>query len=298
MSEGEKARVGFIGLGGMGSRMAANILKGGYPLTVYNRSARGTEALVTRGATAAETPRDVAARSDVVVTMVSDPAVVRAVVSGDDGLLAGAREGLVWIDMTTVGPADARWAVDEAASRGVRVAHAPVMGSLEPAEKGELTVLAGGDEEVVTRYEPLLRTMGKSVTYLGPNERPCALKLAVNLNIAASLQLLGESIALVTRWGVPREQAMEIIGGSPAVSQASKGRLAALYDPEAPASFSLRLARKDLWLAAAAGYDVGASLPLTAAALETFTMATGTHGDEDVARIAAFIDEVSGQARA
>jgi 3-hydroxyisobutyrate dehydrogenase-like beta-hydroxyacid dehydrogenase len=296
MAEGGTTRVGFIGLGAMGSRMAANVLKGGYTLTVYNRSAAAAEALAGRAATVAESPRDLAQRSDVVITMVSDPAAVRAISGGPDGLLAGAHAGLVWIDMSTIGPSDARRAVEEAAGRQVQVVHAPVLGSLAPAEKGELLILAGGDESVVKSQEPLLRTMGNSVIYLGPNERPCALKIALNLNLAASLQLLGESLALVTRWGIPREQAVEIIGGSALVSAATKGRLKSLYDPATPASFTLRLARKDLWLAVTAGYEAGASMPLTAAALETFTMATGAHGDEEIALIAAFIDEMSARA--
>ena len=296
MENDGKQRVGFIGLGAMGTRMAANILKGGYPLAVYSRTPPAVEALARSGAVVAETPRDLARRSGVVITMVSDPDAVRMLTAGPDGLFAGARAGLVWIEMSTVGPADARRAVEAAAAHGVRVLHAPVLGSLDPAEKGELVILAGGDEKLVRHHEPLLRTMGKSVTFLGPNERPCALKLAVNLNLAASLQLFGESIALVTRWGIPRDQAVGIIGGSAVVSAATKGRLGALYDSAAPTSFSLRLARKDLGLAVMAGYEVGASLPLVATALETFTMAAHDHGDEDIAAIVTFIDEVSREA--
>src|SRR5438105_12202898 len=115
MSESVHLHVGFIGLGAMGSRMATNICSAGYPLTVYNRSRSALDLLVQRGATAATSPRDVAARTDVVITMVSDPAAVRAITAGPEGLFAAAREGLVWIDMSTVGPADARRAADEAA---------------------------------------------------------------------------------------------------------------------------------------------------------------------------------------
>ena len=293
MSESGKQRVGFIGLGGMGSRMATNMFSAGYPLTVYNRSRSAMNPLVQRGATAAQNPREVAARSEVVITMVSDPDAVRAITAGPDGLFAGARDGLVWIDMSTVGPSDARRAATDAASHGIQLINAPVLGSLDPAEKGELVILAGGDQGLVRRYESLLRTMGKSVTYLGPNERACAAKLALNLNMAVSLQVLGESIALATRWGIPREQAVDLIGNSGVVSAAAKGRLGTLYNRAAPASFPLRLARKDLGLATAEGYDVGASLPLVATALETYTMALGAHGEEDMALIAAFVDEMS-----
>jgi 3-hydroxyisobutyrate dehydrogenase-like beta-hydroxyacid dehydrogenase len=110
--------------------------------------------------------------------------------------------------------------------------------------------------------------------------------------LAGSLQLFGEAVALATRWGLSREQALAAIGASPAVSEAIKAKLGTMYLPDTPADFALRLARKDLYLAVAAGYEKGASLPLAAAAAETFTMALRGHGSEDVGRIAAFIDEV------
>ena len=287
----ELTHVGFIGLGGMGSRMAANVLKGGYRLVIYNRTRERTENLERHGATVAESPREVAARSDVVITMLSDPDAVRTVLEGDAGILAGARAGLVYMDMSTVGPADARATVAQAEPHGVRVIHAPVLGSLGPAEEGELVILAGGDRDVVEAQRPLLQTMGKTIRYMGSNEQACVTKLAVNIMLAGSLQLFGEAVALATRWGLSHEQALEAIGASPAVSEAVKARMSTMYAPDAPTDFPLRLARKDLYLALVAGYEKGAGLPLVSVATETFTMALRHHGTEDVGRIAAFIDE-------
>ncbi len=287
-------KIGFIGLGAMGARMAANVLAADYELTVYNRDKDKTRELAGRGATVAGSPREVAERSDVVLLMLSDPAAVRAVTLGDEGVLAGARAGLTLVDMSTVGPSDALALVETAGQHGVRVVNAPVLGTLGPAATGELLVLAGGAENVVERVRPVLETMGKTIQYLGPNERACATKLAANLLLAGSMGLFGEAVALTTRWGLPREQALEVLGGTAVVSPALKGKTSAMYDPDAAVDFSLRLARKDLWLALAAAYEKGVSAPLAATALETYTMATKGHGDEDAARIAAYIDEMSG----
>jgi len=294
MEMAERERVGFIGMGAMGARMAGNVLAAGYPLTVYNRDKEKTRDIAGRGAGVADSPRDVATRSDTVILMLSDPDAVRAVALGEQGVLAGAREGLTLIDMSTVGPSDALTVVEAAQGRGVGVINAPVLGTLGPAAKGELLILAGGDEGLVERERPLLETMGKAVQYLGRNESACAAKLAANLLLAGSMQLFGEAVAVMTRWGLPREQAVEMLGDTIVVSPALKGKRAAMFDPGAAVDFALRLARKDLWLTVAAAYERGASAPLAAAALETYSMAMNTHGDEDSARIAAYIDDVSG----
>jgi 3-hydroxyisobutyrate dehydrogenase-like beta-hydroxyacid dehydrogenase len=168
--------------------------------------------------------------------------------------------------------------------------HAPVLGSIGPAEAGELTILAGGDRDLVESQRPLLQTMGSTIRYMGLNEQACVTKIAVNIMLSASLQLFGEAVALAVRWGLSREQALEALGASPAVSQAIKARMSTMYAPDIPAEFPLRLARKDLHLALAAAYAQGVGLPLSSAAAQTFTMALDRYGRDDVGRIAAFID--------
>ena len=288
---GAEQRVGFIGLGGMGSRMAANIRKAGYALTVYNRDARRTAALKERGAQVGATPREVAQASDVLFIMVSDPAAVRAVLEGADGILAGAREGLVMVNCSTIGPSDAHDLEARASERGVLMVQAPVLGSIQPAEQGELIVLAGGEQAVIDAHRPLLDTIGKAIHYIGSGEQACAMKLAVNGMLLGSIQLFGEVAALATGWGIPRERVLGMFDGNPIISPAVKQRIKLMYeksDEEVP--FALKLGRKDLWLAVAAGYEAGASLPMLAAALETYSLAAREYGDEDIARIAAFLD--------
>jgi 3-hydroxyisobutyrate dehydrogenase-like beta-hydroxyacid dehydrogenase len=292
MAMEQQARIGFIGLGGMGVRMAARVLDAGYPLAVYNRTPARAEPLVQRGAERATSPRDVAARCAVVITMLSDPAAVQAVLAGPDGILTGAHGDLVLVDMSTVGPADARRVVEQGAAVGLRVLNAPVMGSLAAAESGGLVILSGGPPDVATAQQPLLRTMGRAVHYVGGNEQACALKLAVNVMLLGTFQLFGEAATVATRWGVAREQLLSIMSDNPTVSPVLKARMPELYSPDLAVTFPLHLARKDLWLALSAGYATGASLPLVAAAVETFTLALRHHGDQDEARIAAFMDEI------
>jgi 3-hydroxyisobutyrate dehydrogenase len=200
-------QVGFVGLGAMGSRMAANIQKAGYTLTVYNRDPRRAEPFKERGANVAASPRDVASASDVLFIMVSDPAAVRAVLEGEDGIMAGAREGLIALNCSTIGPADARDVEARANERDVRMIQAMVLGSIQPAEQGELVVLAGGDQALIEALHPLLNTIGKMTHYLGSGEQACAMKLAVNGVLLGSIQLFGEMAALAAGWGIPRDQA-------------------------------------------------------------------------------------------
>src|SRR5579875_1183796 len=145
----QQIRVGFIGLGAMGSGMAGRIREAGYPLTVYNRTKARTAPLAEKGARVAATPREVAEASDTVITMLADPAVVRAVLNGPDGVLAGAHEGMTLLEMSTVGPMDARHTQEQAQQRGVQVVQAAVLGPPSAAAQGTLTILAGGDQHLV-----------------------------------------------------------------------------------------------------------------------------------------------------
>lgn len=288
-----QTRVGFIGLGSMGSGMAGRVLDGGYPLTVYNRTRERAAALAARGAAVAATPRELAERSDVLITMLADPAAVRAVLGGPDGILAGARDGQVLVEMSTVGPAEARGTIERAAAHGLAVIHAPVLGPPSAAAEGGLTILAGGGAQRIEAQRPLLSTMGGTIVILETNEQACALKLAMNAMLLASLQLTGEAVALATGWGIPRQQVLAFFGGSPLLSAPVKARIGAMYETGAPANFSLALGRKDLWLAAAAAYEVGASTPIIAAALETYSLAMRDHRNEDIARIAGFLADMA-----
>src|SRR6202051_4971182 len=173
--------VGFIGLGLMGRPMAANLLKAGYELTVWNRTASRADALVEQGAKRAATPRDVAAASEVVFTIVSDPPALESVLWGEAGVFAGLHRGSVLVDSSTVSPALARRAAASAAAQGAEFLEAPVTGGTWGAEKGELVFMVGGEAETLKRVEPVLGAMGKRWFHLGPVGAGQTVKLAMNL---------------------------------------------------------------------------------------------------------------------
>ncbi len=188
-----KTRVGFIGLGLMGAPMAANVAKAGHPLTVYNRSADKALRLAELGAEVAETPLQVAARSDVVITMLSDAPAVEQVLRGEEGLLAGGRVGEVLIDMSTVSPEQSRSIAIEVEARGWRKLEAPVYGSTGPARDGTLGIMVGGDEALFREQRELLCAMGKNIFYMGPMGAGTLTKLAFNLMVAAQVASLAEA---------------------------------------------------------------------------------------------------------
>ncbi len=284
-----KAPVGFIGLGLMGRPMALNLLKAGFPLTVWNRTRSKAEELSAAGARVAASPREAAANSSVVLTIVSDPPALESVLWGPQGALDGLRAGSVLVDSSTVSPALARRVAAACAERGADFLDAPVTGGTWGAEKGELIFMVGGKGEVLARVEPILAAMGKRFFSLGENGAGQAVKLAMNMILALQVDALSEALALVTGAGIPGERLVEVL-------QASMAR-APVLDVKAPLilaqnfapSFPLRLMHKDLGLALELANQLGVPLPATAAAREVYSAVRGAaREDLDYAAVARF----------
>jgi 3-hydroxyisobutyrate dehydrogenase-like beta-hydroxyacid dehydrogenase len=214
-----KPSIGLIGLGLMGRPMGANLLKAGYPLTVWNRTPVRAENLVKQGARLAASPREVAAASGVLFTIVSDPPALEEVMWGKDGALGGLRRGAIYVDSSTVSPALARRIAGECAERGVRFLDAPVTGGTWGAEKGELVFMVGGELATLKEVEPILSAMGKRWFHLGQHGAGQTIKLAMNLILALQVEALAEAIALVTAAGLPGEKLVEVLQSS--MAQAS-----------------------------------------------------------------------------
>jgi 3-hydroxyisobutyrate dehydrogenase-like beta-hydroxyacid dehydrogenase len=251
------APVAVIGLGAMGSRIAARLLEAGHETIVWNRSAAKAEQLASRGATVAGTPADAARRAQFVITMVADPEALRAVTEGPDGVLASASSSTVLMEMSTVGTA----AIDQLAAalpEGVGLLDTPVLGSLSEAEAGALTVFVGGPDPLVDRVIPVLRALGRPV-HVGPLGSGAAAKLVANSTLLALLGVLGEAVALADGLGLTREAAFEVLSVTPLAAQAGRRR-EAIESGSYPHRFTLSLARKDAELvveaATAAGVDV------------------------------------------
>ncbi|HKV47679.1 MAG TPA: NAD(P)-dependent oxidoreductase [Candidatus Acidoferrales bacterium] len=283
-----KMSIGFIGLGLMGKPMAQNLMKAGFPLTVWNRTASKADDLVRGGAKLAASPREVADRSDVLITIVSDPPAVEEVLF-KDGALAALRKGSVLVDSSTVSPELARKLSGACKERSVDFLDAPVTGGTWGAEKGELVFMIGGEESVYERVRPALDAMGKKFFLLGPNGAGQTIKLAMNLLYALEVQAFAESLALVAAGGVEPEKLVEVM-------QASMGRAPILdikapfmLKNEFPASFPLRLMHKDVRLALELARQQKIELPAGSAAYATYSAVKDQSNDDpDYAAVARF----------
>jgi 3-hydroxyisobutyrate dehydrogenase-like beta-hydroxyacid dehydrogenase len=237
--------VGVVGLGAMGGRIARRLIGAGHPVVVWNRTPERAAPLVDLGATLAATPAGLAASAPVLITMLSDPAALRATVSGPSGIAAGLAPGGAVIEMSTVGPATVRWLRSQLPPE-VGLVDAPVLGSVAQAERGELTLYVGGPPDAVERVAPVLEALG-TVVRTGENETGAAAKLLANAALFTAVAAVGEAVALGRRMGLDDEVLHRVLETTPLGSEASRRR-PLLEAAEYPARFSLELAAKDAGL--------------------------------------------------
>ena len=268
---GPQTKLGLIGLGLMGKPMGMNLLKAGFPLTVWNRTASRADELVTAGAKLAQSPRELAANSEFVISIVSDPAALEEVLWGKNGAMQSLQSGSIYVDSSTVSPTLARKVATACGERGVRFLDAPVTGGDWGAKKGELVFMVGGDAATLTEAEPVLRVLGKKWFHLGPNGAGQTIKLAMNLILALQVDALAEALALVTAAGLQGEKLVEVMQSSMARSGVldikSQNLLNGAYTP----SFPLRLMHKDMRLALELAQQNHVELPATEAAFKTYS---------------------------
>jgi 3-hydroxyisobutyrate dehydrogenase-like beta-hydroxyacid dehydrogenase len=268
---GPGSKVGLIGLGLMGRPMGLNLLKAGYYLTVWNRTASRAESLVAAGAKLANSPEEVAGSSDALITIVSDPPALEGVLWGGAGALGSLRPGSIYIDSSTVSPALARRIAVASTERQIAFLDAPVTGGTWGAEKGELVFMVGGDPQVLKDAEPILSVMGKRWFHLGPNGAGQTIKLAMNLILALQVDALAEALALVTAAGLEGEKLVEVLQSSMARAAVLDVKAPLLLKGEYPPSFPLRLMHKDMGLALELAKEAGVALPAAAAAYATYS---------------------------
>jgi 3-hydroxyisobutyrate dehydrogenase-like beta-hydroxyacid dehydrogenase len=290
-----KQKIGFVGLGRMGRLMALNLVRAGYPVMVYNRTRSKTGPLAEAGATVAGSLAEVASHSEIVITMVSDSAALQAVVLGADGLLNSLPSDAVLIDMSTVDPQVSQEVAEAVRARGAHMLDAPVSGSTMMAEQGTLSIMVGGEASVHERVREVLLKIGSRTTHVGPNGAAASLKLAVNIVIGVTMQVLAESIVLAERAGVAPEIAVEVLSNSAVASPFLKYKAPQLLQPLGPAAFTASMMQKDLTLALQMARAAGVPLPATAAANEVLTMTRGLGlGDHDFAAVTTVIRQLSG----
>jgi 3-hydroxyisobutyrate dehydrogenase-like beta-hydroxyacid dehydrogenase len=293
MTSQSAPRIGFLGLGTMGAPMATNIAKAGFPLIVWNRTASKVEPLLRVGAKPGKSPAHVASEVDVIVTMVSQPKDVEAVVLGPDGALEGLRSGSVLIDMSTVSPATSRKLAGALTTKQAEFLDAPVVGSKGPAMKGTLVILVGGLPTTLERCRPILSAMGKTIIHAGGVGSGSALKLATNLMLAHLVAGFAEGLLLVQRAGLDPKRYLEVLDASTFRSPWYQTKGASMAKREFATHFALKHMRKDMRLMGELAGDVNAALPITTAIEQLFAQSEAAgKGDLDYSAILAQLEAV------
>jgi 3-hydroxyisobutyrate dehydrogenase len=283
-------RVAFLGLGVMGSRMATRLIGAGFPVTVWNRGPEPAERLRQAGAAVAATPRDAASDADVIISVVADDRASRAVWTGDDGALAGAKPDAVAIECSTLSP---EWVLELAGmadDRDCSFLDAPMTGSRPQAEAGEILFLVGGDADVLERARPALQPMSRDAVHLGPVASGARMKLVNNFLSAVQTVALSEALAFAEACGLDRVAAMTVVAngapGSPLVKTVGARIMAGDYT----VNFMMSLMRKDVGYAADEARRHGVELRMAAAAAELFDAAIEAGwGNADFAAVAESI---------
>ncbi|WP_168582399.1 2-hydroxy-3-oxopropionate reductase [Gephyromycinifex aptenodytis] len=263
-------KVGFIGLGIMGKPMAKNLLNAGHELVVLDRSDASAE-LTELGASSASSAAEMAAQVELVITMVPDSPQVREVALGADGLIEGAREGLVYVDMSSISPITSREVAAALAAKGVKMLDAPVSGGEPKAIDGTLAVMVGGDEQTLAKVEGVLDVMAGSVTYVGPIGAGNIAKLANQVVVALNIAAVAEAFTLAQKAGVDPAMVLAAIRGGLAGSAVLDAKGPMMLDGNITPGFRINLHIKDLNNALATSHEVGVPLPLTAAVREMMT---------------------------
>ncbi|PYN74804.1 MAG: 2-hydroxy-3-oxopropionate reductase [Candidatus Rokuibacteriota bacterium] len=287
--------VGFIGLGIMGRPMARNLLKAGYSLVVHSRSRGPVEEIVGAGAKAGTSARDVAAQSDVLITMLPNSPDVELVALGRDGIIEGARPGLIFVDMSTISPIVSQKVGQALAAKSVKMLDAPVSGGERGAIDGALSIMVGGDKSVFDAVRPIFQAMGKTITHLGPLGFGGFTKLANQIIVAVNLTALAEALTLAKKAGLDRDLTLTALAGglagSKCLDQKKPNYLAGTYNP----GFKIDLHFKDLGLIMESARALGVPLPATAVVQELFNaLRVKGRGGLDHSGVITLLEDLAG----
>ena len=269
------AKVGFIGLGVMGSQMVNRLLGKGHTVTGYNRTRAKAEWLVKKGMHWADSPRAVASASDYVFAMVTNSAAIQAITDGPAGLLAGLSTGKIFIDMSTVSPAVSRALAAKVRGAGADMVDSPVSGSVITLQEGKLSVMVGGRKETFEAIKPLLLDIGPKVTYVGDNGLALSMKIAINLSLAVQMLAFSEGVLLAEKSGIAREVAVDVLTHSAVASPMIQYRGPFVLQQPEEAWFDVNMMQKDMVLATELGRQLDVPLPTTAVSNEILTAARG-----------------------
>jgi 3-hydroxyisobutyrate dehydrogenase-like beta-hydroxyacid dehydrogenase len=269
------AKLGFVGLGVMGSQMVNRLLEKGHTVTGYNRTRTKAEWLIDKGMKWADSPRAVAEASDITFAMVTNAAAIAAVTDGPDGIIAGLGAGKYFIDMSTVSPEVSRATAAKVRAKGADMVDAPVSGSVITLQEGKLSVMVGGRKETFERVKPLLLDIGPKVTHVGANGLALAMKIAVNLSLAVQMLAFSEGVLLAEKSGIRREVAVDVLTHSAVASPMIQYRGPFILQQPEEAWFDCNMMQKDMLLAMELGRQLNVPVPTTAISNEFLTAARG-----------------------
>lgn len=288
-------RIAYFGLGIMGRGMVANLLKAGYPVTIWNRTAERGAHLVGQGATQANSPAEAVANADVIMYCLSDDTAVEDLVFGSGGLAAAVKSGQILVDMTTVHPDTSRKEAAAFAAKGAHFLDAPVFGSKNEAANGGLWIVVGGDRALYEEVKPILEVLSETTHYMGGTAMGSSMKLVGNLVVAAQLEALGEAMTLATKAGLDPQDVLGVLHVTDFKSPIFDGVGAALVKRDFSTFFALKLMLKDANLIARFAQDLNVPIPAAAATREVIKAAVNKGwGEENASAFIRILEDQAG----
>jgi 3-hydroxyisobutyrate dehydrogenase-like beta-hydroxyacid dehydrogenase len=291
-----QVKLGFIGLGNMGSRIAQRLLDHGYQLEVYDRDPARGEAIAARGATVAKSIFELARAADVVLSCLTNDEAVRSVYTSAEGVIAGARPGTVVLEMSTISPESSRELHSLGARGGIEMLDVAISGSTPAAEQGTLTLLAGGSEDLFRAAEPIFQSVAKQYFLLGGPGSGTAMKLVVNTLLGLGMQAIAEAVVLGEKTGLDRKRLLEVLSMTAVVASAHVGKLASVAVNDYRPQFPLRLMNKDFDLILRAAARAQVRMPATEAALHVNSEELAGSEEEDFSAVLRRTEEIAGVA--
>ncbi len=286
--------MGFVGLGIMGAAMAGNLLEAGHELVVHNRTRNKAEQLAARGASVADSPREVAENSEIIITMLPGPPEVEEVVAGEGGLLEGTGRGSLIVDMSTSSPALARELARATRERGVGMLDAPVSGGDVGARDGTLSIMVGGEEDYFERARPLLEVMGETVVHVGETGAGQVVKACNQIVVALVIEAVAEALVLGSKAGVAPDRVVEALSRGLAANKVLEVKGEKLLSHDFAPGGKVEYHHKDLGIALAAGREYGVTLPVTALVDQMFgVLEAKGKGDWDHSALLTLVEEGS-----
>ena len=290
----DQMKVGFIGLGNMGSRIAQRLLDHGYRLEIHDRDSSKAEALATNGADVAKSVFELARAADVLLSCLTNDEAVRSVYLGPAGVLAGARTGIAVLEMSTISPESSRELHGLSAQRGIEVLDVAISGSTPAAEQGMLTLLVGGSPDLFRAAEPIFQSIAKQYFLLGGPGSGTTMKLVVNTLLGLGMQAIAEAVVLGEKAGLDRKRLLEVLSKTAVVAPAHVGKLAKIATNDYSPQFPLRLMNKDFDLILNAAAKAQVRMPATEAAFYVNSEELAGENDEDFSAVLRRMEEVAG----